>query len=145
MALPPPGSVLTSAGPWLTSVAAEGGFLRVAADTSIVATATSTAERRMGSAFIGAPDSAVGILTQSDLTRRAMVTGVDRSMPVAAIITAQVATIDADAAVLAAYVATARRHRRRNRQGHRSRRRRPFALSRENEEQPGAPGGICGE
>lgn len=91
-------------------LAGRASAIWVSADTPIGEVAALMAERQMGSAVIGSPDSAIGIVTQSDLTRRAMATGAPYSTPVAAIMTAQPAMIDANATVLDAGVEMARRH-----------------------------------
>ena len=90
-------------------LAASAGAIWVSADTSIGEVAALMADRQRGSAVIGSPDCAIGIVTQTDLTRRAMATGLAYSTPVAAIMTAQPAMIDGDATVLDAGVEMARR------------------------------------
>ena len=75
------------------SMVAGDGVVCTATDTSVREVAKLMADRAVGSVVVGSPDDAVGIVTQTDLVRRAMAAGLDYGSPVGAIMTSRPAMI----------------------------------------------------
>lgn len=67
------------------------------------------AERKIGSVLVGTPEAVAGIVTQTDLIRRAMASRLDCETPVGAIMTPGPASIDEGASVLDAALEMGRR------------------------------------
>lgn len=80
----------------------------VAATTPIAAIAARMASERIGSLLVGTPDQPAGIVTQTDLVRRALAAGLPADTPVSAVMTPTPATIEDSATVLEAGIEMAR-------------------------------------
>jgi CBS domain-containing protein len=88
--------------------AGQEGLVCVPAQTRLKEVAELMATRRIGAVVIGVPEAVVGIVTQTDLIRRAIAAGLDYAAPVASIMTPQPAMIDSTTTVLDASLDMAR-------------------------------------
>jgi CBS domain-containing protein len=90
-------------------VVAGDGVVCTATNTPLREVATLMADKAVGSVVIGSPDAVVGIVTQTDLVRRAMAAGLDYGSPVGTVMTSRPAMIASGATALDAGIEMAGR------------------------------------
>ncbi|TRZ56827.1 MAG: CBS domain-containing protein [Rhodocyclaceae bacterium] len=81
----------------------------VPAETPLGTVAALMAEKQVGSIIVGTPEAVVGIVTQTDLIKRAMALGLDYLAPIKSVMTPEPVMIDGSATALDAGIEMARR------------------------------------